>query len=443
MAAYCRVSTGSDEQLSSYHAQINYYENYIRSHPDYFFAGIYADEGISGTDLKKRDAFNRLMRDSRDGQIDMIITKSLSRFGRNTLDCLNCIRELKALRVDVYFEKENIHTMRSEGEMLLTLISAVAQSESLALSENVKWGIRKKYERGNIKSIPSGKFLGYDKDEAGNLIINEAQAKVVRRIYREFLDGYGTFQIAKRLTTEKVPMAYGGKDWCASHIRRVLTNEKMKGDTRFQKSYNADYLTKRRAKNNGELPQYYFENTHPAIIDKDTWACVQLEMKRQEQFAKHHYMNKFHRHCVENPLSGKIICQECAHTFLLRESNRKADYGKKYWVCSNYIKGRKEAVGVDTCRNGQRICAEVPEQAFVKAWNELADNKERFLPEWQQTINDDDILAAYRAKELMQQIEEVRCIEAMPYELMLKTLEYIEIGLNGKPMVVFLAETRI
>ncbi len=202
------------------------------------------------------------MQDAIEDRVDMIITKSLSRFGRNTLDCLNSIRELKALGVDVYFEKENIHTMRSEGELLITLISAVAQNESQAQSENVKWGIRRKYERGHVQSVPCGKFLGYDKDDDGNLVINETRAAIVRRIYQEFLDGYGTFQIAKHLTGEKAPMAYGGKEWCASHIKKVLTNEKIKGDTKFQKTYNSDYLTKKRAKNNGELPQHYCENTH-------------------------------------------------------------------------------------------------------------------------------------------------------------------------------------
>lgn len=234
-------------------------EKYIEDRPEYIFAGIYTDEGISGTDLKKRDAFNRMLQDARAGGIDMIITKSLSRFGRNTLDCLKCLRELKSLNVDVFFEKEQIHSLTSQGEVLISLISAVAQTESLALSENIKWGIRRKYERGLIKSIPSGKFLGYDKDQDGNLVINEAQAAIVRRIYQEFLVGYGTFQIAKRLTAEKVPTAYGGKEWCASHIKKVLTNEKIKGDTRFQKTYNADYLTKKRVKNRGELPSIIFK----------------------------------------------------------------------------------------------------------------------------------------------------------------------------------------
>ena len=232
------MSKGTYEQLSSYAAQVSYYEHYIRSRPDYELAGIFADEGVSGTDARKRDEFNKLMQAARDGELDLIITKSLSRFGRNTLDCLKNIRELHSLGVDVYFEKENIHTLGSKGEMLLTLIAAVAQNESLNLSENVKWGIHRQYERGNAKSIPSGKFLGYTKDRNGNLIIDEAQADTVKRIYKMFLDGHGTHQIACILTKENVPMAYGGKEWCASHIKKVLTNEKYMGDTLFQKTFN-------------------------------------------------------------------------------------------------------------------------------------------------------------------------------------------------------------
>lgn len=281
------------------------------------YVGIYADEGISGTDIRKRDSFNRMMQDARYGKLDMIITKSLSRFGRNTLDCLNSIRELKALGVDVYFEKENIHTMKNEGELLLTLISATAQQESQAQSDNIRWGIHRKYERGHVKSIPSGKFLGYDKDEEGNLIINEPQAQIVRRIYSELLDGYGTYQIAKRLTEEKVPMVYGGKEWCASHIFKVLTNEKMKGDTQFQKTYNADYLTKRRVRNKGELPQHYIENTHAAIIDKETWELVQLEMARQERYCEVHHISKYHNSNEKHPLSARITCSTCGCTFML------------------------------------------------------------------------------------------------------------------------------
>ncbi len=236
-----------------------------------------------------------MMQDCRDGKIDMIITKSLSRFGRNTLDCLKSIRELKSLGVDVFFEKENIHTMRSEGELLLTLISAVAQNESLSLSESVKWGIRRKYERGHIQSIPSGKFLGYEKDETGNLVIDEEQAAVVRRIYQEFLDGYGYHAIAKHLTEDGVPTERGNDIWCWSPLRRILSNEKYIGDTKCQKTYVLDHLTKRRVQNNGELPQYYYKDTHPAIIDLNIWKCVQLEFERQDRFVKEHWMGHYHQ----------------------------------------------------------------------------------------------------------------------------------------------------
>ena len=466
VAAYCRVSSGSEEQLGSLNAQTSYYEKYINDNPDYLFAGIYTDEGISGTDLKKREAFNRLMQDARDGQIDMIITKSLSRFGRNTLDCLRSLRELKALNVDVFFEKEQIHSLTSQGEVLISLISAVAQTESLALSENVKWGIRRKYERGHVQSIPSGKFLGYDKDKDGNLIINEAQAAIVRRIYQDFLDGYGTFQIARRLTDEKVPMAYGGKEWCASHIKKVLTNEKMKGDTRFQKTYNADYLTKRRAKNRGELPQYYMEGTHPGIIDRDMWECVQLELARQKRYCQDHHISTYHWSNEKHPLSARITCSTCGCTFMQIKSKKKGEEGKKYWRCSSIvgkqgaeIEGRTSTIirpdrGSTKPYNIRRrkkpeerpmLCTDIlipagePELAFIKAWNQLVGERERYLPEWQHALDGNDLLKAYRTRELMRLVKQVGHIDAMPYDLMLKTLDHIEHGVDGSIKVIFLA----
>ena len=466
MAAYCRVSSGSEEQIGSLNTQVNYYEKYINDNPDYIYVGIYTDEGISGTDLKKRDAFNRMLQDARAGYIDMIITKSLSRFGRNTLDCLKCLRELKSLNVDVFFEKEKIHSLTSQGEVLLTLISAVAQTESLAQSENVKWGIRRKYERGNVKSIPSGKFLGYDKDQQGNLIINPAQAETVRRIYQEFLDGYGTFQIARRLTDEKVPMACGGKEWCASHIKKVLTNEKMKGDTRFQKTYNADYLTKRRAKNRGELPQYYMEGTHPGIIDRDMWECVQLELARQKRYCQDHHISTYHWSNEKHPLSARITCSTCGCTFMQIKSKKKGEEGKKYWRCSSIvgkqgaeIEGRTSTIirpdrGSTKPYNIRRrkkpeerpmLCTDIlipagePELAFIKAWNQLVGERERYLPEWQHALDGNDLLKAYRTRELMRLVKQVGHIDAMPYDLMLKTLDHIEHGVDGSIKVIFLA----
>jgi hypothetical protein len=404
------------------------------------------------------------MQDARDGHIEMIITKSLSRFGRNTLDCLKSLRELKSLNVDVFFEKENIHSLTSQGELMISLISAVAQTESLALSENVKWGIRRKYERGHVQSIPSGKFLGYDKDQEGNLVINEAQAAIVRRIYQEFLDGYGTFQIARRLTDEKVPMAFGGKEWCASHIRKVLTNEKIKGDTRFQKTYNADYLTKRRAKNRGELPQYYIEGSHPGIIDRDTWECVQLELARQKRYCQDHHISTYHWSNEKHPLSARITCSTCGCTYMLVGSKKKGEEGTKYWRCSSFvgnrgteiegrtftiirpdrgstkpynIRRRKKPEERPMLCTDIRISASEPELAFIRAWNRLVDKRERYLLEWQKAICGNELLKAYRTRELMRLVEQVGHIDAMPYDLMLKTLDHIEIGIDGELDVVF------
>ena len=452
--------------MESYNAQIQYYERYIKENPDYIFSGVYADEAVSGTDTRKRDAFRQMIQDCRDGKIDMLITKSLSRFGRNTVDCLKIIRELKALGIDVFFEKENIHTLQSEGEMLISLISAVAQNESLSLSENIKWGIHRKYERGIIKSIPCGKFLGYDKDNEGNLIINEEQAAIVRRIYQEFLDGYGTFQIAKRLTEENIPRAFDGKEWCASHIRKVLTNEKMKGDTLCQKTYNTDYLTKKRAKNTGELLQYYYKNTHPAIIKKEIWECVQLEFERQKKYCIEHKISSFHRNNPENPLSAKIICSVCGSTFVLQESKRVGEKGRKYWRCSSFrgnngteIKDKlftpkplhRTSQNPDVIRRWkdhkqrQMLCTDIqveegiPEKAFIKAWNSIVDRYEEYLLIWKEAIEGDDVLKAYRAKEMMKLVEEYGYIAEMPYELILKTLGHIEIGLDDTIEVVLLA----
>jgi DNA invertase Pin-like site-specific DNA recombinase len=440
VAAYCRVSSSSDDQLSSYQSQVRNYDHYIRSRPGFTLIGIFADEGISGTDLKKRVAFNQMMQKAREGQIDLIITKSISRFGRNTLDCLKCIRELKQLNVDVYFEKENVHSNNKDGEILLTLISAVAQNESLNQSENVKWGIRRKYERGSVRSIPSGKFLGYKKDKQGNLIINEEQATIVRRIYQAFLHGLGTHQIATMLTKEKVPMAYGGKEWCASHILKVLTNEKYQGDTRFQKTFNTDYLTKHRAKNIGQLPQPYLKDSHPAIIDRKTWSLVQLELERQRQFVDCHSMDKFHHHSEEYPLLGKIFCQICGQPFALRQSNRTRNYGQKYWVCREYKVGRYGPVGPNVCSNGHRIPVEEVERLIVRSWNELVDRRRDLL---RSTDKTGDLLTNYRIKDLKRQVQVYKHIKVMPYALLIRVLDHVEIRADGKLTIIFLAGTRM
>lgn len=440
MAAYCRVSSSSDEQLSSYQAQLRNYDHYIRSRPDFTLIGIFADEGISGTGLKKRTSFNEMMQKAREGQIDLIITKSISRFGRNTLDCLKCIRELKQLNVDVYFEKENVHSNNKDGEILLTLISAVAQNESMNQSENVKWGIRRKYERKSVRSVPSGKFLGYRKDQQGNLIINEEQAETVRRIYQAFLHGLGTYQIATMLTSENVPMAYGGKEWCASHILKVLNNEKYQGDTRFQKTFNTDYLTKHRAKNLGQLPQPYLKDSHPAIIDRKTWSLVQLELARQKRFVDCHDMDKFHHHSEEYPLSGKIFCQTCGHPFALRQSFRTRNYGQKYWVCREYKAGRYGPVGPDCCSNGHRVPADDIDCVIISSWNELVDRRRDLL---RSTGKTGDQLTDYRIRDLKRQVRKYGHLRVMAYNLLIRVLDHVEVRTDGKLSVIFLAGIRL
>jgi DNA invertase Pin-like site-specific DNA recombinase len=456
VAAYCRVSSSSEEQLNSFNAQVDYYKRYICDNPDYEFAGIYADEGISGTGLEKRKAFNEMMKEAKAGKVDMIITKSISRFGRNTIDTLNSIRTLKELGVDVYFEKENIHTINSEGELLITLLSALAQQTSKSQSENVKWGVHKQYERGNIKSVGSGKFLGYIKDEEKNLIIDEKEADIVKRIYKEFLDGYGTHQIANRLTKEKVPMTFGGKGWCASHIKGVLTNEKYKGDFKFQKTYNTSYLTKKRAKNNGELPQYYFENTHPAIIDKETWQLVQLEFKRQEEYKKEHHLTKsgYHNRNNKFPFSGRIICGTCGHTYMQMID----EDGNKYFRCKTFLGNKETPIEgrqftpkpqkrwstnpyVISRRKDppprQMYCTDIKidkekvDRAFIEAFNRMVDNIDNLK-------EGEDLLQNYRIKELKKLIE-IGKIEDLDKDIIRRVLKKIEIDENGQVEVRFLA----
>ncbi|WP_052090924.1 recombinase family protein [Desulfosporosinus sp. HMP52] len=439
VAAYCRVSTNSEEQLLSINNQIQYYEKYINENPGYTLVGIYTDQGISGTDMRKRDAFMKLMEDCIEGAVDRIITKSVSRFGRNTLDALNSIRALRDMGVDVYFEREKIHTMKSEGELLLTLISAVAQNESLVLSGNVKWGIHRKYERGHIQSIPCGKFLGYDKDDRGNLVINEAQAAIVRRIYQEFLDGYGYHTIARRLTEDGVLTERGNKEWSSSVIKKILTNEKIKGDTLFQKTFNADPLTKKRVKNKGELPQYYYEDTHPAIIDKHTWECVQLEFERQEQYKKAHFMSKYHYNQSQKyGFVGKVICKHCSRTYVMRESARTQDPGRQYWRCAGFRAGRYKPLGPNNCQYEIRIDGDIPGRAFIKAWNELVENRVDY-----EDIDGSDELIRYRVKELRRLVEETGQIEGFSYELMLKTMDHILVGNDSTAEVIFLGGRRV
>lgn len=276
VAGYARVSTDSEEQYTSYEAQVDYYSNYIKNNPAWKYVGIYTDEGLSGTSTKNRDGFNQMVDDALSGKIDLIVTKSVSRFARNTVDSLTTIRKLKEAGCECYFEKENIHTFDSKGELLLTIMSSLAQEESRSLSENVTWGIRKRFADGKVL-LPYSNFLGYRKGEDGLPEIIPEEAELVRRIYRMFMAGESVNAIAKRLIKEKIPTPLGKKRWSITTLESMLTNEKYKGCALLQKKFTVDFLSKKQKENEGEVPQYYVENSHPAIIDPDEWEMVQIE----------------------------------------------------------------------------------------------------------------------------------------------------------------------
>ena len=360
VAAYCRVSTDQEEQLSSYENQVNYYRDYISKHEDYELVDIYADEGISATNTKKRDAFNRLIQDCRAGKVDSILVKSISRFARNTLDCIKYVRELKELGVGVTFEKENIDSLDSKGEVLLTILSSLAQDESRSISENATWGIRKKFERGEVR-VNTTKFMGYDKDENGRLIINPGQAETVKFIYEKFLEGYSPESIAKYLNDNEIPGWTGKANWYPSAIQKMLQNEKYKGDALLQKTFTVDFLTKKRVQNDGQVNQYYVENSHEAIIDKDTWELVQLELARRKDFREEHQLKAYIIQNDDNPFTTKVFCKACGSAF--GRKNWTTSRGKrKVWQCNN----RYRVKGQIGCQNNH-IDEETLEKAVVMA----------------------------------------------------------------------------
>ena len=280
VAAYCRVSTDSEEQASSYEIQIEHYTNYIKKNKEWELAGIFADDGITGTNTKKREEFNRMIEECMAGKIDMIITKSISRFARNTLDCLKYIRQLKDKNIAVFFEKENINTMDSKGEIMLTIMASLAQQESQSLSQNVKLGIQYRYQQGEVQ-VNHKRFLGYTKDENKQLVIDPEGAEVVKRIYREYLEGASLLQISRGLEADGILTAAGKAKWRPETLKKILQNEKYIGDALLQKTYTVDFLSKKRVKNNGIVPQYYVENSHEPIIPRELFMQVQEEMVRR------------------------------------------------------------------------------------------------------------------------------------------------------------------
>ena len=367
VAAYCRVSTDSEEQLNSYEAQKAYYTQKIEENPDWELAGIYADKGLSGTSLKKRDDFKRMITACKRGRIDTILTKSLSRFARNTVDCLDTVRMLRARGIGVIFEKENINTLTESSEFLITLFSGFAQAESESLSENVSKGKQMSMKAGNVP-FQYKKLLGYREGEDGKPEIDPEEAKTVRRIYRRYLDGCSLSQIQRELEADHVPTAQGVQRWSYQIIHNILTNERYIGDALLGKTYVLDCISKEVRKNNGERPQYYVENNHPAIIPREWFQRVKEEMTRRASKRKvmqRHGKTELGKYSAKYALSELLVCGECGTPY---KRCTWARNGKKriVWRCISRLE-----FGTKYCHSSPTLDEEKLHQAILEALNEF------------------------------------------------------------------------
>lgn len=367
VAAYCRVSTDSDDQLNSYEAQVAYYSDYINKNPKWHFVDIYADEGESGTETSKRKHFNRMIRDCNNGKIDLILTKSVSRFARNTVDSLNYIRKLKEKNIGIFFEEQNCNTLKEDSEMILGIYSVMAQTESENISANVRWGIQKRMRDGTYHTRMN--LLGYGKDDNDEVIIIPEEAAIIKRIFSLYLDGYSLKQIAKDLIANGFKTKLGNCNWMDSTVNSILTNEKYVGDILYQKTYTVDCLNHKCKKNNGERTKYLVSNNHPAIISRDTFNAVQLERARRSNKAKKSdkTITPQGRYCGKYAFSELLICSDCG-SHLKRRIKSNGDERTVYWRCINrtengksacpYSKGLKETdLQEAVCRCFKKVCS--------------------------------------------------------------------------------------
>jgi DNA invertase Pin-like site-specific DNA recombinase len=370
VAGYARVSTDSDEQLTSYEAQVDYYTKLIQGNPDWEFVFVYTDEGISAVSTKRREGFKQMVADGLAGKFDLLITKSVSRFARNTVDSLTTVRQLKEKGVEVWFEKENIFTLDSKGELLITIMSSLAQEESRSISENVTWGQRKRMADGKV-SLPYAQFLGYEKGEDGLPQIVPAEAENVRLIFRLFMEGKTFSAIAKYLTNCGIPTPAGKKTWQTAVVQSILTNEKYKGHALLQKTYCANFLTKQMVKNEGQVQQYYVEDSHPHIIEPDEFDAVQLEIELRK--------GKGRVTSSTSIFSSRLVCGDCGGRFGKKVwGSYKEDKSRRreVWQCNDKYKRR--GLPGKGCGTPHIIEDEI-KQRFLVAFNGLLENREGLI----------------------------------------------------------------
>lgn len=375
VAAYYRVSTEEEEQQSSYEAQCHYYTDKIMTNPDWTMAGIFADEGITGTSARKRPEFLRMIRLCRQKKIDLVLTKSISRFARNTVDCLDYVRALRTLGIAVIFEKENINTLESDSEMLITLLGAFAQAESESISANVRWGKRQAMREGKT-IIQYNRLYAYEKGEDGKPKIIQEQADVVRSIYDQYLSGASLRMIKDRLEAEQIPNVTGGSQWTITAIRSILTNEKYCGDVLLQKTYISDCISRKVIRNTGQLPMYLVQNHHEGIVERKTFDAVQAEMARRsagKSPSKKNAPTGMTSYASKYALSERLVCGECG-TLYRRCTWSKQGRKRIVWRCVSRLD-----YGTKYCHNSPTLDEEPLQKAILAAINSVMSQKSTLI----------------------------------------------------------------
>ncbi len=411
VAAYCRVSTLQEQQESSYETQVSYYTEKINSNINWKLAGIYADDGKSATSTKKRSDFQAMIDDCMAGKIDLVLTKSISRFARNTVDALTNIRKLKEKNIAVFFEKENINTLEGSGELLLTILSSQAQEESRNISENCHWGIVRKFEEGKV-IVNHSKFLGYTKDKDGNLVIVPEEAELVRRIFRLFLEGNSSYRIKRILEEDGIKTVTGKTVWHSTVIDKMLSNEKYMGDALLQKTYTVDFLTKKKVLNKGIVPQYYIENDHEPIISKELFHKVQEEKARRSSLyrptSRKKDLPEKSKYSSKYALSDIMVCAECGHPYRRQIWSK---YGQKWavWRCDNRLKH-----GSKQCRNSPTIKEKILHKAIMKAICSVAEDKGEFVQAFRENVI--RVIGSHSGSEKLQEYDEQ--IESLQKEML-------------------------
>ena len=382
VAAYCRVSTELEQQESSYEAQVEYYTNKIEENPNWKNAGIYADDGKSATNTKKRDDFNAMIGDALDGKIEMILTKSVSRFARNTVDALITIRKLKEKNVAVVFEKEGVNTLDGTGEILLTILSSLAQEESRNISENTRWGVVRRFEKGQV-IVNHNKFMGYTKNEKGELVIVPEEAEIVRTVFRLYLEGYSAAKISEHLQENGIRTTTGKEKWHATVVMKMLRNEKYMGDALLQKTYTVDFMTKKKVINNGIVPQYYVEDDHEAIIPKELFFRVQEEIMRRSAMCKSavtRKKNQKSKYSSGYALTGILLCGKCGQEYR-RVTWARNGRKKIVWRCSNRLTN-----GVKKCGDSETLEEGALNRAVMEAIHRITRNEGDFVGAFRQNV---------------------------------------------------------